>query len=441
MVNNNFLVSKKINNKYQSFSVVAEDFDIKNLQLVQDNTEINENIIKIVNNIIFQAFFEKASDIHIEPSKKEVLVRYRVDGILHTALRLPKTMHQAIVARIKIIADLKIDEHRRPQDGRTEMENMPNASLRISTIPTLFGEKVALRILDESHSKNISIKDLGFSAKQEKIVLENIEKPYGMIIASGPTGSGKTTTLYSILKLIKKDGLNISTLEDPVEYTLEGVNQVQINPRAELSFPTGLRSLLRQDPDIIMVGEVRDSETAIMAANAALTGHLVLTTLHSNDAPYAFIRLLEMKVEDFVVASTINLIIAQRLVRKICPHCTSKEEINPVILKKIKERKDVLDALEARRPGLSKRIEKRKFKIGKGCKKCFYTGYLGRVGIYELLSPSKKTRDLVLSHESAEKIKNTIKKEGFEDMLADALDKVFSGTTTFSEILRATKNI
>jgi type IV pilus assembly protein PilB len=262
-----------------------------------------------------------------------------------------------------------------------------------------------------------------------------------MIIASGPTGSGKTTSLYTILKLMKKDGLNISTLEDPVEYTLEGVNQVQINPRADLNFPTGLRSLLRQDPDIIMVGEVRDSETAIMAANAALTGHLVLTTIHANDAAYAFIRLLEMKVEDFVVASTINLIIAQRLVRKICPFCAAKEKISPIILNKIKERKDIITALEAKKPGLAKKIEKQKFKIGRGCKRCLNTGYSGRIGIYELLSPSKKTRDLVLSHESAEKIKNVAEKEGFEDMLADALDKVFSGTTTFSEILRATKNV
>jgi type IV pilus assembly protein PilB len=440
MVNNNFLVNKKTP-ECQNFSAHAENFKVENLQLTQDNRGINDNIINIVNDIIDQAFLKKASDIHIEPNKNEILIRYRIDGTLYTALKLPKSMHKSIVARIKIIANLKIDEYRRPQDGRIEMQNISNASLRISIIPTLFGEKIALRIFDESHSKNVSVNDLGFSDKQKKIILENIEKPYGMIIASGPTGSGKTSTLYSLLRLIKKDGLNISTLEDPIEYTLDGINQIQINPQSDLTFPSGLRSLLRQDPDIIMVGEIRDSETAIMAGNAALTGHLILTTLHANDASSAFIRLLEMKVEDFVVASTINLVIAQRLVKKVCPFCAVNKKIDPVVLKKIKERKDIIKALETKNPGLYKKIEKQKFKIGKGCKKCFQTGYSDRIGIYELLSPSKKTRSLILNHESAEKIRNAVEKEGFKDMLADALDKVFSGITTFSEILRVTKNI
>jgi len=442
---------ERFDNKVEWFSATKEDVDfiLKNikrdfkneiLQLAATAIESNENITKIVDGIMEYAFAEKASDIHIEPLRNEIVVRFRIDGTLYQMLILPRNIHQALVARIKIIANLRIDEYRRPQDGRIEPESFPNTSLRISTMPTLFGEKIALRILDDSQ-KNISIEELGFSEEQKNTILENIEKPFGMIIASGPTGSGKTTTLYALLQLLKKEGFNISTLEDPIEYVLPGVNQIQINPQVGLTFPTGLRALLRQDPDIMMVGEIRDAETAAMAANAAMTGHIVFTTIHTNDAASAFTRFLEMKVDDFVVSSTINLVIAQRLVRRVCNKCAEERELDKVTLKKIKERKDVMAALEERKKGLFNKLDEMTFRRGKGCELCFQTGYLGRIGIFELLKPNKEIHDLILSHQSSESIRAAAEKDGFRDMITDGIDKVFSGITTFEEVLRTTKNV
>lgn len=405
-------------------------------KLAETATELNDNVSKIVDIFIREAVKRKASDIHIEPQRKETVVRFRIDGVLHPLFLLSKSIHQSIIARLKIMANLKIDEHKRPQDGRIESENFPNISLRVSVVPTLFGEKVALRVLDEE-SRNVTIDQLGLSVKQKEIILENIEKPFGMIVVSGPTGSGKTTTLYSILQLLKKEGLNISTLEDPVEYTLAGINQIQVDPRFDLTFASGLRALLRQDPDIIMVGEIRDSETAVMAANAAMTGHLVFTTIHTNDAASIFARFLEMKVEDFVLASTVNLVIAQRLVRKICENCISEAKPDKIILKKIKERQDVVETLEEK--GLLEKIEELNFKFGKGCEKCLFTGYLERVGIFEILTPSKEIHDLILLHSPSEKIEEIAKKQGFENMVVDGINKVLDGITTFEEVLRVTK--
>jgi len=424
-----------------NFVISSHDHDYKSLILQLSSTalETNNNILTIVDNIIKYALAEKASDIHVEPLRNETVIRFRIDGVLHTVLQLPKTIHQSLIARFKIISNLKIDEYRRAQDGRIEPEEFPNVSLRVSIMPTLFGEKIALRVLDESN-KNISINELGFSEEQRNIILRNMEKPFGMIIASGPTGSGKTTTLYALLQLIKKDSINISTLEDPIEYTLSGINQIQINPRFELTFASGLRSLLRQDPNVIMVGEIRDSETAVMAANAAMTGHLVFTTIHTNDAASAFTRFLEMGVEDFVVSGTINLIIAQRLVRKICDNCSAKEKLDKVILKKIKERSDVTEALETKQKGLSKNISKKDFTIGKGCEKCYQTGYSGRVGLYEVMSPTKEIHDAILNHKSAEQIENIALEQGFKDMVSDGIDKILQGKTTFEEVLRTTRN-
>lgn len=408
-------------------------------KLAETARETNNNIVRIVNEIIEYAITEKASDIHVEPQRSETIVRFRIDGLLHAVLNLPKTLHPSLVARFKIIANLKLDEYKRPQDGRIEPEEFPMVSLRTSVMPTLFGEKIVLRVLDES-SKSISIDELGFSKLHKDIILKNMEKPFGMIIASGPTGSGKTTTLYALLQLLKKDGINISTLEDPIEYALSGVNQVQINPQFDLTFASGLRALLRQDPNVIMIGEIRDSETAVMAANAAMTGHLVLTTLHTNDAASAFTRLLEMKVEDFVVAGTVNLVIAQRLVRKICPHCAKEQIIDKVVAVKIKERRDVMEALEEMEEGLSKNIENRKFFAGKGCKNCYNTGYLGRVGLYEILSPNKDIQDAILRRQSSSNIESIAEKYGFKNMVSDGIDKIFDGKTTFEEVLRTTKN-
>ena len=416
------------------------DFKNEISHLAQTSLETNDNITRIVDSIIKHAITEKSSDIHIEPLRNETAVRFRIDGVLHTVLSLPRNIHSPLIARLKILANLKIDEYRRPQDGRIEPEEFPNTSLRVSIMPTLFGEKIVLRVLDES-TKNISINELGFSEEQKNIILENIEKPFGMIVASGPTGCGKTTTLYAFLQLLKKDGINISTLEDPVEYTLPGVNQIQINPRFDLTFASGLRALLRQDPNVMMVGEIRDSETATMAANAAMTGHLVFTTIHTNDAASAFTRFLEMKVEDFVVSSTIILVIAQRLVRKVCNECATRKKIDAVVLKKIKERTDVMEALERKQPGISQELEKHNFRVGRGCEKCFQTGYLGRVGLFELLTPTKEIHDAILNHTSAEQIKAVAVKNGFHDMVTDGIDKIFEGITTFDEVLRTTRNV
>ncbi|TSD02488.1 MAG: Type II secretion system protein E [Parcubacteria group bacterium Athens0714_24] len=442
---------EKFGDKVEWFSAQKEDVDfiLKNLKrdfkndilfLANNVTENNENITKIVDGIIEYALAQKASDIHIEPSRNEFLVRFRIDGAMHQMLNLPRSIYQALVARIKIIANLRIDEYRRPQDGRIEPENFPDISLRTSIIPTLFGEKIAMRILDDSQ-KDILIEELGFSKEQKNIILQNIEKPFGMIVASGPTGSGKTTTLYALLQIFKKDGFNISTLEDPIEYVLHGVNQIQINLQVGLTFPIGLRSLLRQDPDIMMVGEIRDTETASMAADAAMTGHIVFTTLHTNDAASAFTRFLEMGVDDFVVSSTINLVIAQRLVRKICNNCAEKKMLDKITIKKIKERKDIMEALQEKQIGSLNKFEEMTFRQGRGCDLCFQTGYLGRIGIFELLTPNKEIHDLILSHKSSEAIRAAAEKNGFRDMITDGIDKVFLGITTFEEVLRVTKNI
>jgi len=269
------------------------------------------------------ALERKASDIHIEPTRGTTIVRLRIDGRLHEIFRLSETLHTTAIARLKVLANLKIDESRLPQDGRIEQDNT-GVSFRVSIVPTLYGEKAVLRLLTDSN-KDLDMDVLGFSKKQQEIIMRNIDKPYGMIVASGPTGSGKTTTLYALVSKLMKADLNISTLEDPIEYALSGVNQIQVNTRIGLTFASGLRSLLRQDPDIIMIGEIRDIETMSMATNAALTGHLVFATMHTNDAPSALTRFLEMKVEDFVVASIVNLIVAQRLVRRICRNCKEKK--------------------------------------------------------------------------------------------------------------------
>jgi len=399
-----------------------------------DSTRTTE----LVDKIISYAISEKASDVHVEPLRNETAVRFRIDGMLHHILSLPKEIHNAVIARFKILSNLKIDEYRRPQDGRLEPRDMPETSLRVSTMPTLYGEKIALRVLDDS-SKDLSLDRLGFTEEQKKIIYRNMEKPFGMIVTSGPTGSGKTTTLYGLLSMLKTTDLNISTLEDPIEFALPNVNQIQVNPRVDLSFASGLKALLRQDPDIIMVGEIRDTDTVVMAANSAMTGHLVLTTMHTNDAPSAFTRFLEMKVEDFVVASIVNLVIAQRLVRKICTSCGKKQKLDPTLIEKIKARKDVVAALQKIGKPFDK-IKDETFVIGEGCDACLQTGYIGRIGIFELLELNKDIHDLVLKHAPADQIKEAAEKDGFEDMIIDGIRKVFDGQTTFEEILRTTRN-
>jgi type II secretory ATPase GspE/PulE/Tfp pilus assembly ATPase PilB-like protein len=404
-----------------------------------DPTELDGNIIALTNHIIQEAVARKVSDVHIEPDHDETRVRFRLDGVLHTVFTIPRAIHGSVIGRFKVLAGLKSDERRRPQDGRIGLTGAHDISLRISTIPTLFGEKVTLRVMDE-RNKTLSVNDLGLAAADRRTLLKNIEKPFGMIVACGPTGSGKTTTLYALLNLLRTDGVNISTLEDPIEYALPGVNQVQINTAVDLRFASGLRSLLRQDPDIIMVGEIRDPETASMASSAAMTGHLVLTTLHTNDAPSAITRLLEMKVEDFIVGSTLNAVIAQRLVRTVCRNCATETRLDSLTLRKLEERKDIVRALADAEHGAAQNLASRQFIAGAGCDACSYTGYAGRVGIYEVLELSRTLRDLVLTHASAERIKAAAEKEGFRTMVTDGVAKVLAGTTTIAEILRTTRN-
>jgi type IV pilus assembly protein PilB len=417
---------------------LKRDWHKEIIDLITQPKRSDNFITELVDRILFYALAKKASDIHIEPTRSETILRMRIDGMLHEVLRFPKDIHTALIARMKVLAGLKIDESRHPQDGRIEPENMNDTSFRVSSIPTLHGEKIALRILDESN-KTLELKNLGFSEKHVAMLMRNIDKPYGMIVASGPTGSGKTTTLYGLLSQVKKDGLNISTLEDPIEFALPGVNQMQINTRIGLTFAAGLRALLRQDPDIIMVGEIRDSETVMMATNAALTGHLVFSTLHTNDAPSALTRFLEMKVDDFVVASVVNLVVAQRLVRKVCEHCRTEERLSDVVQKKIKERKDIVAVLE--KHGIREsELAKRTFAVGVGCAECFETGYRDRIGIYELLETDQGIGELVLKRASGDQIRSHAMEHGFQDMVEDGLEKVLLGQTTLEEVLRTTKN-
>lgn len=395
-------------------------------------------IASAVDRLISFALEKQASDIHIEATSEDTAVRFRLDGILHQVLTIPQDAHDAVIARLKLLADLRIDETRRPQEGRIVGPQFPDVSLRISTMPTLHGEKAALRVMDDSH-KDFTLSRLGFSKTHEETILRNLKKPFGMILTSGPTGSGKTTTLYGLLGCLERKDMNISTLEDPIEYGLSFVNQIQINPHLDLTFSSGLRSLLRQDPDVIMVGEIRDTDTATMAADAALTGHVVLSTLHTNDAPSALTRLVEMGVQEFMVASTVNLVISQRLVRKICKQCVHEEKLEPIVLQKLKERQDIITVLTD--AGVTPEVlEQGTFRKGKGCSACLDTGYAGRVGIFEILEMDKPVHDAFLTQQSADHIARAASKQGFQSMLHDGLEKVDQGITTFEEILRVTKS-
>ena len=408
-------------------------------QLINSQFANDDIIPKLVDYIIQFAFAKKASDIHIEPHKTEIVVRFRLDGVLHKVISIPAERHSGVVARFKILADLKTDETRHPQDGRIEPDGFGESTLRISIIPTLYGEKIVLRILDES-STVLSLDNLGFSKDQQEVIKRNVEKPYGMIVASGPTGSGKTTSLYALLHMLDKHTMNIATLEDPIEFALEGINQTQVVPEQKFSFVEGLRSLLRQDPDVILVGEIRDNETVSMAANAAMTGHMVMSTLHTNDAPSAFSRFVEMGVDDYMIGSIVNLVIAQRLVRRVCKKCKSVRKLNKTLVDKLKNRQDILNALSHYYDDPIGGLENTRYAQGRGCEECFHTGYRGRVGIYELLEMNKDIHNQIINRESTEAIRQSAEEKGYKNMLHDGLQKIFDGTTTFEEILRTTRN-
>lgn len=383
-------------------------------------------VARIVSTILEYGIKIKASDIHIEPLENESRVRYRIDGILQEKLVLPKKIHDAIVSRIKILGNMKIDEKRIPQDARFNFKiGQEDFDLRLSTLPTSFGEKVVMRLLKKTGGVP-SLAELGLRGKALQNLQDSIARPHGIILITGPTGSGKTTTLYSILSKLNSTAVNIVTLEDPIEYQIAGVNQVQVNVQAGLTFASGLRSFLRQDPNIIMVGEVRDAETADLAVQASLTGHLVFSTLHTNSAAGALPRLLDMHAEPYLIASTVNCIVGQRVVRKICQACKIQK---PLTAEVTEEFKKVLGKLY----DTEKKIT---LFYGKGCPECNSTGYQGRVGIYEVLLVTDKIARLILVHETAQTIENQSISDGMITMKQDGYLKVLEGTTTIEEVLR-----
>lgn len=401
-------------------------------------------IIRVVDTLLEYAVIEKASDIHIEPQENAVSVRYRIDGVLHDAMTLPKAIQAALVARIKVLSNLKIDEHRLPQDGRYKIEKEGyKFSLRISTIPIFDGEKVVIRLLDES-TKAMSFEQLGFLTSQIDIVNRNIRKPHGMMLVTGPTGSGKSTSLYAILTILNTKSVNISTIEDPVEYRIVGANQMQTNTKIGLTFALGLRALLRQDPNIIMIGEIRDKETAEEAMHAAMTGHIVLSTLHTNSAAAAPPRIIDIGIEPYLIASTINAIMAQRLVRVICPDCKETVKIDEATAGALSKQfnMDKLFATMNREKVLEHEVKAFKdmpFFHGKGCDKCGNTGYRGRIGIHEILENTPEIQDLIVKHATSLAIQEEAEKQGMMLMWQDGFIKAVQGITTIDEILRVTK--
>lgn len=387
--------------------------------------EVDAPVVKLVNGILMNAINQGASDIHIEPADQMVRVRYRVDGVLQAVLKLPVKIKNAITSRIKILSHLDISERRLPQDGRIKLKFADGREIdfRVSTFPSLFGEKVVLRILDKGNLQ-LDLTKLGFEEKALQDFMEGLEKPYGMILVTGPTGSGKTTTLYSALQVLNKPGVNIMTAEDPIEYNFFGINQGQVKDDIGLSFATCLRSFLRQDPDIIMVGEIRDFETAEISVKAALTGHLVLSTLHTNDAPSTITRLINMGIEPFLVASSVVCIVAQRLSRKICPGCKSEQKVSDDALLKVGFPKHV--------------IGKVKCYAGTGCPLCNQTGYKGRVALHEVMPVKDELKELILQGAPAPDIKREAMKLGMLTLRQTAIRKVAAGIITIEELLRVT---
>jgi type IV pilus assembly protein PilB len=386
-------------------------------------------IVTILDNIIEQATTLNSSDIHFEPLEHELLVRFRIDGIMSEILSLPVEIAPILVARVKILASLQIDEHRVPQDGRFrfEMQDGTNLDVRVNIMPIFHGEKVEMRLLKNS-ARPLTLKDLGFSDGATVILEEEIKKPHGMILVTGPTGHGKTTTLYAILHILNTPSVNITTIEDPIEYEFPRVNQTQVNSKAGITFANGLRALLRQNPDIIMVGEIRDDETVEIAIQAALTGHLVLSSLHTNDAPSAIPRLIDMKAPAFLISSTVNLIIAQRLVRKICTTCIESY--------KASEETTVLMTEQTKIAGGDPKNIPETLYRGKGCNVCGNSGFLGQIGIFEVFPVTTEVRELIMAEAPVGELRKKAIANGMVSMFMDGLDKVEKGTTTIEEILR-----
>lgn len=443
------LIEQKAHKKISIYYCTLRDFE-KSLKVFKQNLQqsydemLNKQVAdiekgahpdapieRIVDILIEYAYDNGASDIHIEPEKDKSIVRFRTDGIMQEVLHFTHTIHEQIIARIKFLAKLRTDEHLSAQDGKiqTRIEN-EDLDIRISIIPIVHGEKSVLRLLSARY-REFGLSDLGMSNSDLKKVMSACKKSYGMILSTGPTGSGKTTSMYAILKILNTKERNIATIEDPVEYEIEGLNQIQVNPKTNLTFAEGLRSILRQDPNIIYVGEIRDDETADIAINSAMTGHLVLSTLHTNDAATALPRLLDMKIEPFLVASTVNIVIAQRLVRKICEKCKVSQIEKIANLEKHFEKKLLKRYFRS--------IKEARIFTGKGCPICKNTGYAGRIGIFEILVLSKKIQDLVIEKTDSQQIMHQAVLEGMTTMLEDGLFKVQEGITTIEEVVRATR--
>ncbi len=431
------LNSLSLNNDRASSTETEGDQDLK--KMAEDLP-----VVRIVDTLLEYAVFEGASDIHIEPGEKEISVRYRIDGILRNVMTLPKTAQSGIIARIKILANLKVDEHRLPQDGRFKINNPEyQVSFRVSIIPTFDGEKIVMRLLNEK-AQVLTLEQLGLQPYSLETIKRNIAKPHGMILVTGPTGSGKTTSLYTILNILNTPRVNISTVEDPIEYRMPHVNQSQVNAKIGFTFASGLRALLRQDPDIIMVGEIRDEETAEIAVHAAMTGHLVLSTLHTNDAITTLPRLSNMGIASFLVASTTNVIIAQRLVRKICTNCIQSYNLTRKNIEELKGQFDVdkiLKTLETNKVIMDaeKGIDSLLFYRGKGCKQCDNTGYKGRIGIYETLEITEEMSELILKRASDKELKAQAEKQGMVTMAEDGFIKAKNGITSIEEVMRVSK--
>ncbi|MBU0722037.1 GspE/PulE family protein [Patescibacteria group bacterium] len=393
-------------------------------------------VSKIVSVIIRHAVEGRASDIHIEPMQTETRIRYRIDGILHTSLILPKSVHRAIVGRIKVLANLKLDETRIPQDGRIRVNiNNKEIDLRISIMPLLDEEKVVVRILDITMGAP-TLEELGFMGAGLKVIKKNLVKTDGMFLITGPTGSGKSTTLFSILTDLNKEDINISTLEDPVEYFVKGANQSQVKPEIGFTFASGLRSLLRQDPDIVMVGEIRDNETAELGIHAGLTGHFVLSTLHTNDALGAIPRLLDMAVEPFLLGSTLNIVLAQRLGRKICEYCKAEYKLPENIIAEIKKELTAMPLATIKEMMPDFDFKKLKFYKGKGCVRCGGVGYKGRIALVEVLDVNDKIKEMIMSNKANFTFDDLVKNQNFITMKQDGIIKALLGLTTMEEVLR-----
>ena len=394
---------------------------------ISDLTKSAEDapVVRLVNLILVDAIKRNASDIHVEPYEKEFRVRYRIDGVLYEVMKPPLKLKNALTSRLKIMSRLDIAERRLPQDGRIKLKLGGNKEMdyRVSVLPCLFGEKVVLRLLDKSNLQ-LDMTKLGFEPAPLKVFKTAIHRPYGMVLVTGPTGSGKTTTLYSALSELNKPTENISTAEDPVEFNLPGINQCQISDAVGLNFAAALRSFLRQDPDIIMVGEIRDFETAEIAIKAALTGHMVLSTLHTNDAPSTVSRLLNMGIEPFLVTASLNLVLAQRLARRVCKECTQPVEVDREVMREIQVPEELIDGA--------------KLFQGKGCPKCNDTGYKGRVALYEVMEMTEGLKEAVLQGYSAAELKQAAIRDGFQTLRMAAVNKLLEGVTTVSEVLRCT---